>query len=383
MRVVRWLLAALVLLVAAAVAIGRAFSAPGYQGDAVKHFDGSRFLNADHVPEHGFGDFLKWSFNRERGPWPAEATEPAAAPKPSERVGRGELRITVVGHSTVLVQIDGVNLLTDPFWSDRASPVTWLGPRRAVPPALALADLPPLDAILISHNHYDHLDVPTLQALAARDHAPILTGLGNTALLEREGIAGGRDLDWWQGVELPAPSSTRRGEPPRLGLDGSGVEGAARVRVTFVPAQHFSGRGLGDRNRTLWGGFVLESDAGVVYFAGDTGRGTHFAAIRERFGPPRLALLPIGAYRPRWFMAPVHLDPPGAVEAHLALGAGTSVGIHHGTIALADDGRDEPLVDLGDALRANSVPSARFVTPTFGQPFDVPEVVGRLGPASR
>jgi len=155
-------------------------------------------------------------------------------------------------------------------------------------------------------------------------------------------------------------------------IAAAGIEGSAPVRVTFVPAQHFSGRGMGDRNRTLWGGFVIESGAGVVYFAGDTGRGSHFAAIRERFGPPRLALLPIGAYRPRWFMAPVHLDPRDAVEAHLALGAGTSAGIHHGTIALADDGCDEPLADLGQALQALDVPAVRFVTPTFGQPVDVP-----------
>ena len=346
-RWVRWWPAAPVLAILAAVAYGCALSAPAYHGDAVKHFDGTRFLNADPIPDHGFGDFLKWTLQRERGPWPDEPPAAPPGPRPVERVGRGQLRVTVVGHSTVLIQVDGLNLLTDPFWSERASPVTWAGPRRATPPAVALADLPTLDAILVSHNHYDHLDVATLQALAARfPGVPVLTGLGNTALLEREGIAGGHDLDWWQSVPV------------------------AHARVTFVPAQHFSGRGLTDRNQTLWGGFVIESGAGVVVFAGDTGAGSHFRAIRERFGAARLALLPIGAYRPRWFMAAVHLDPADAVQAHLDLGATTSVGIHHGTIALADDGRDEPLVALGEALRAHGLPSTSFRTPAFGEAFE-------------
>ncbi len=350
-RTARGLLAALALATLAALALGCAFSAPGYQGDALKHFDGTRFSNLEPTPEHGFSDFLKWTFERDRGPFePDPSLEPVTRDRPLERVGRGEVRVTVVGHSTVLLQVDGLNLLTDPMWSERASPVSWAGPKRGSAPGLRLEDLPPLDAILISHNHYDHLDLPTLrQVKQLQPGVPILTGLGNTALLEREGLAGSRDLDWWQEVTLPGGA-----------------------RVTFVPAQHFSGRGLSDRNRTLWGGFVVQSGAGVVYFAGDTGRGPHFAALRERFGPPRLALIPIGAYRPRWFMAPVHLDPAEAVEAHRVLGAGTSVGIHYGTFALADDGRAEPLTDLAAALTAQGVPAERFVTPAFGEAFDVP-----------
>jgi L-ascorbate metabolism protein UlaG (beta-lactamase superfamily) len=200
-----------------------------------------------------------------------------------------------VNHSTVLVQIDGLNLLTDPVWSDRVGPASWLGVKRLREPGLRIEDLPPIDAGLLSHNHYDHLDLPTLRRIEERFRAPVITGLGNAEFLRRKGIPGGVDLGWWEDHVL-----------------------APGVRVTAVPAAHFSGRGLFDRDRTLWCGFVVEGPSGRVYYAGDTGWGPHFAEVRARFGPVRLALLPIGAYRPRWFMKPVHVDPFEAVAAALA-----------------------------------------------------------------
>jgi len=325
-----------------------AFSAPGYEGERTDHFDGERFHNPGNAPEHGPADLLRWQTSRRPGPWSAP-TDTAAGRPPPRRVGTGELRVTFVGHSTVLIQMDGLNILTDPMWSERASPIGWAGPMRVRPPGIRFRDLPPIDVVLISHNHYDHLDLPTLARLW-RTHGPrIFVPLGDAALLAGEGIKGTTELDWWQ--EAP--------------LSGD-------VRLVCVPAQHFSQRGTCDRNRTLWAGYVIEGPAGRVYFAGDTGYGPHFAAIRERLGPPRLALLPIGAYRPRWFMRRAHLSPADAVEAGGVLGAQRSMAIHFGTFRLGDDGRDEPLDDLAAALEGAGVARDHFWALGFGEGRDVP-----------
>ncbi len=320
------LLAAVTLLSTVLIAAGCVLSAPGYEGPRTAHFDGKRFVNEVPRP-HGFGDFLRWVTNRERGEWPEAPLPAGPAALPPARVGGGEIRVTFVNHATVLLQLGGLNVLTDPVWSDRVGPTSWLGVKRLRAAGLRMEDLPPIDLVLLSHNHYDHLDLPTLRTLSERFGAPILTGLGNAEYLRRKGIVEGIDLAWWEKREV-----------------------APGVAVTAVPAAHFSGRGLFDRDRTLWCGFVLEGPSGKVYFAGDTGWGPHFEAIRERFGPMRLALLPVGAYEPRWFMSPVHTDPAEAVAAARLLDAETSVGIHFGTFPQADDGMDEPLVDLGAAL---------------------------------
>ncbi|HVR83269.1 MAG TPA: MBL fold metallo-hydrolase, partial [Planctomycetota bacterium] len=249
-----------------------------------------------------------------------------------------------MNHATVLLQMDGLNILTDPIWSYRCSPLSFIGPRRRRPPGLRFEDLPPIDVILISHNHYDHLDLPTLRSLAARDGPRILTGLGNREFLESRGIGKSQDLDWWEDADL-----------------GPGV------RLRAVPAQHFSGRGLRDRDGSLWMGFVITGGAGSVYFAGDTGFGPHFQEIRNRCGPARLALLPIGAFQPEWFMSRVHLSPEEAIEAHRLLGAGTSMAIHFGTFQLADDGEDLPAERIRSALHVHSNPAPRFWVPGFGE----------------
>ena len=237
--------------------------------------------------------------------------------------------MTFVNHATTLIQMDGVNVLTDPIWSERCSPVSFAGPRRVVPPGLRLDQLPPIDVVLISHNHYDHLDLPTLRRVVEEHRPRILVPVGNRTLLDRAGVRGAEELAWWQSADV---------------RDGA-------VRVSAVPAQHFAGRGFFDRDRALWAGFVISGPAGSAYFAGDTGFGPHFGEIRDRFGPPRLAILPIGAYRPEWFMSRVHASPDEALRAHRILGAKTSVGIHFGTFRLADDGQDEP--------RSGSRPAAR------------------------
>lgn len=310
-------------------------SSPPYAGPVSDHFDGRTFFNQASVGPKGMREFLRWRVTRRPERWRRKELRPGAPP-PAEGVP-GRVRATFVNHSTVLIQIDGLNILTDPIWSERCSPVSWAGPRRAHPPGVRFEDLPRIDAILLSHNHYDHLDLPTLERLAAAHKPRIFCPLGNRALLEERAIGGGYDMDWWQDDKL-----------------GDGV------RVTCVPAQHWSSRGTRDRARTLWGGFVIEGPSGMVYFAGDTGDGPHFAQVRERFGAPKLALLPIGAYQPQWFMSPVHMNPREAVAAHRTLEAKASLAIHFGTFSLADDAQEEPLVDLAQAKGEAAVSDREF-----------------------
>jgi L-ascorbate metabolism protein UlaG (beta-lactamase superfamily) len=356
--------AAIAAAAVSAAAIERRFvAAPRYRGPRSDHFDGEHFFN-ERAGHQGGLAFLKWQMARQPGWWNRYRDLPPGPPPP-ERVGGGALRLTFVNHSTTLIQFDGVNILTDPIWSERPSPVPFAGPRRHRPPGIRFDDLPPIDLVLVSHNHYDHLDVATLRALQARGAPRIVTALGNARLMGRAGILGARDLDWWQSADVvasgaphPAPAA-----PPSPRLRG---EGMVVVVVTCVPARHFSARGLSDRDRNLWSGFVVSGPSGNVYFAGDTGWGGHFEAIGARFDPIRLALLPIGSYLPRWFMQPAHIDPQQAVAAHRALGARTSIPVHYGTFALGDDGEDEPVIELRRAMGEE-----RFVILDHGEGADV------------
>lgn len=341
-------------LVGLILVIGCSLSGPRYQGPVSGHFDGERFLNQQAIQHRSLGDVVRWLWQRQPGAWRAWNEAPPGAPPP-RRVDAGRLRVTFVNHATVLLQMDGLNILTDPIWSERASPVSWLGPRRVRPPGIRFQDLPPIDVVIISHNHYDHLDLPTLTRLAAAHHPLFVVGLGNAALLRDAGIDDEvRELDWWQATPL-----------------------TDTVRLSATPAQHFTARGLCDRDATLWAGYVVEGPAGAVYFAGDTGNGPHFAQIRARFAPLRLAILPIGAYRPAWFMSRIHLSPGEAVQAHDTLHAATSLAMHFGTFELADDGQDEPLQGLAAALAAHDDPAPRFWALDFGQGREVPPLSAR------
>jgi L-ascorbate metabolism protein UlaG (beta-lactamase superfamily) len=259
------------------------------------------------------------------------------------------MRVTFVNHATVLIQQDGLNVLTDPIWSRRASPFSWIGPPRHRPPGLRFEDLPPIDVVVVSHAHYDHLDLPTLKRLQQAHRPRFFVGLGVKEVLARAGIAPVTELDWWQSETL-----------------------SPTVELRAVPAQHFANRGLFDRDRILWVGWVVKGPAGLAYFAGDSGAGPHFQEIRQRLGPVRLAVLPIGAYLPRWFMRRVHQSPAEAVAAADALGASTSVGIHFGTFALADDGQDEPPAALAAALSSRPTTPPRFWVLGFGEGRPVP-----------
>jgi L-ascorbate metabolism protein UlaG (beta-lactamase superfamily) len=286
-----------------------------------EHFDGKRFYNPDAPQARGWLDFFRWKLTSRPEPSPAFVAdvEPSIPPR---RVEGNTLRVTFVNHSTVLLQQTSSNILTDPIWSLRASPFSWIGPRRRRNPGVQIEDLPPISIVLISHNHYDHLDLPTLRLLTRRRRSVFITPTGVGRLLRSENITPVHELDWG---------------------DSQTVD---RTVIHCVPAMHFSSRGVFDRNKTLWCGYIIESPHGIIYFAGDTGFGSHFSQIHTRFGPPRLSLLPIGADLPRWFMAPIHMAPEDALEAHRILESRTSIAIHHGTFQLGDDSIDSPARQL-------------------------------------
>lgn len=342
-------LAALVALLLLGGAAGAWYlSAPRWHGPVSDHFDGRRFHSLEPTSPKGLLTVLRWQMAGTATPWPAWVdAEPG--PRPAARVDRGGLRVTLVNHATLLIQMDGVNLLTDPVWSERVSPVSFVGPKRHRPPGLRFEELPPIHAVLVSHNHYDHMDIPTLRRVAAAHGAPIVAALGNGAYLERFGVAGTREVDW-----------------------GDTLEVAPGVRVISVPAQHWSSRTPFDRNNVLWSAFVIEGPSGRVYVAGDTGDGRHFAEAGRRFGPFRLALLPIGAFMPRWFMREQHIGPDQALRAAASLRAGTSVVMHYGTFALGDDGMTEPVDSLRLELARLGDTAPRVVVPEHGVAYDVP-----------
>ncbi len=293
------------------------------------HHIKGRFAPPGDVSNPKLRDGLKWLLSGEKQKWPRHV-ENAPWPAPPETAPQDGISLTFIGHATLLIQVGGLNILTDPFFSDRASPLPFIGPKRARKPGVALPDLPPIDVVLLSHNHFDHLDIAALRALHAHSAPHIVTPLGNSRTLAR----------------------TRRPHRITEGNWGDQLDLNDKVRATFTPALHWSKRGLFDRNRALWSGFVLQTPAGVIYFAGDTGYGdgAHFDQLRQVFGPPKLSLLPIGAYAPRWFMQDQHMDPQQAVQAHRALGAQHSVAIHFGTIQLTDEGIDAPAQELAEAL---------------------------------
>jgi L-ascorbate metabolism protein UlaG (beta-lactamase superfamily) len=317
-------------------------------------FDGRRFENI--VPRiHGIGSVWRWLLTRKPGYWPDWIpSEPGPPPPKSSDV----LRVTFINHSTFLLQVDGLNLLTDPIWSYRTSPFSWIGPRRHRAPGIRFEDLPPIHAVLLSHDHYDHFDLPTLRRLQQTHDPAVITALGNARRLHKIGMRNVVELDWWQSTALP--------------------NGA---RLTAVPAQHFSGRGTLDRNRTLWCGLVLESPSAVLYFAGDTGRGPHFAQIAARFPRIDVSILPIGAYRPEWFMGEVHLAPQEAIEAHRVLGSRIGIACHYGCFPLADDGEREPSEQLQRVLAETDLRGTEFWEMRHGDGRDI--LVEAASPESR
>ncbi len=300
------------------------------------HFDGERFSlpGGQQIAAKGLGDLLLWQRTREPAKWPAQV--PIAPVVPEERVAGGRIAATMVGHATVLLQTEGLNILTDPIWSERASPFSFAGPKRVTEPGVRFEDLPKIDLVLVSHGHWDHLDIPTLKRLWQRDKPLILVPLGHGAMLANAGITA-RELDWDEGVQV------------------------GPLKAVAEPVYHWTSRWFTDRNRALWAGWSLLTPHGNIYFAGDTGYGDGaLCRAVKRHGPVRLALLPVGAYDPRWFMADQHMNPAEAVKAMADVGATQALGLHWGTFQLTDEARDAPLKDLRTALDAANVPELAF-----------------------
>jgi L-ascorbate metabolism protein UlaG (beta-lactamase superfamily) len=329
-------------------------------GKISDHFDGTYYFNPDtpQAPPSPPGQAARWMWNwifrTDRPKWPDKADFLPGAP-PVTRAQEGSLFVTPVGHGTFLIQMDGVNILTDPIWSERCSPISWAGPKRKLEPGIRFEDLPPVDIVLVSHNHYDHLDLPTLRRLAKKGMPRAIVPLGNLQLVRSPGIPTVDELDWWQSTSL-----------------------SSNLTITLVPAQHYSSRTLWDRNRSLWGGFVISGPSGNVFYSGDTGYGPHFQEIARRFSPIRVALLPIAPFKERGgesnqgYRHIIHMGPVDAVKAHVDLGTPFSIAAHYQVFQFGFDEFHDAVDALASSLKEHNLGPDSFVAPMFGQAINVP-----------
>lgn len=304
------------------------------------HFNGKKFFDPEGDNLKSFWAVLKWKITADAADWPEHVPNknyPVGVISTNEKV-----IATFINHATYLLQFHGLNVLTDPVYSERVSPFSFAGPKRAREAGIPFDFLPAIDVVTVSHNHYDHLDLETLKLLDKKFHPLFIVPLGDDKLLKEAGIQNVKAVDWWEAVKVKD------------------------VIITFAPSKHWSARGLGDKNESLWGSYMIESPDTKIYHAGDTGYGKHFSEISKRLGVPDLALLPIGAYKPRWFMKHHHMNPEDAVQAHFDLGAKKSAAMHFGTFQLTDEGIDDPVKELDEAKKAKNM-STEFIVLDQGQ----------------
>lgn len=308
------------------------------------HYDGKRFFNPTLEKQFspGLADMVKM-LRQGRPKWP-KSMENSGLFRKVDKPGPGEVYVTFVNHASFLIQFYQLNILIDPVWSQRASPISWAGPKRVRKPGIILEELPKIDLILLTHNHYDHLDIRTLKKIYLKFSPSVCVALGDKALMESIGITNVLEMDWWDSEEINS-----------------------ETRITFTPSQHFSARGLFDRYRSLWGGYYIEYGSRSIYFGGDGGYSSHFTDIKGRLTSPEIAILGIGAYAPRFFMKPIHMNPAEAVKAHIDLGARQSIGMHFGTFQLASEAFDQPLADLKVAKEEAGIPEDGFIVIPEGE----------------
>jgi L-ascorbate metabolism protein UlaG (beta-lactamase superfamily) len=324
---------------------------PYYKGPISDHFTGTRFFNPNNTQKFPFLSFFKWMLSNNKKQWPTWIKNHNSY-IPPKSIKDNNLRVTFINHATILLQIKGLTILTDPMWADRVSPVTWIGPKRIHAPGIPLEKLPKIDVILISHDHYDHLDMPTLSKLYYRDKPRIFVGLGvDTVIHGYDASISAESMDWGDQKTIK---------------DG--------ITIHFVPAQHWSGRGIFDRNKTLWGSFVIQTKNGNIYFSGDTryDGGDHFRQTAQKFAPFRLALLPIGNYKPYHMMKHAHMTPHQSIKAHKDLKAKLSLGIHFGTFQLSDESHDDPPQELARMAKKNGLTAHEFRVLNVGQSLTIP-----------
>jgi L-ascorbate metabolism protein UlaG (beta-lactamase superfamily) len=321
-----------------------------YTGPISDHFNGKQFYHAGLPPtDKSLFDLLRWQLFGKRSAWP-KSVPASSGLRPQSKVDG--LRITCIGHASLLIQTARTNILVDPVWSEVASPFR-IGPRRRNPPAVALSDLPPIHAVLITHNHYDHMDTATIAAIHAQHKPVVISPLGNDAVIHKDAphvfVQTG---DWWQSFPL-----------------------SPDIRATIVPAYHWSARKLGDRRQALWCGFILDTPEGRIYCAGDTAYqdGRIFSEIRNRCGSPLIAILPIGAYAPRWFMSTQHTDPAEALQIAIDVGAQHLLGVHWGTFPLTDEPWDEPPRLLEDTIARHASTAIHAQAMRSGDVWNVPQ----------
>tara|TARA_R110000751_G_scaffold107645_1_gene203824 strand:+ start:3259 stop:4290 length:1032 start_codon:yes stop_codon:yes gene_type:complete len=327
-----------------------------FKGPVSNHFDGSVFFNPGGSAPNGLKDLLKWQFGEKPNKWPEHYESPFGSAKPDAEVNGNDLRVTMVGHATMLIQVAGLNILTDPVWSPRVSPFRFVGPKRVSTPGIAFEHLPKIDIVLLTHNHYDHMDLATLGRLHEAHDPLVITPLGNDAIVRRAAPKMRIEIGDW-------------GDLLALG---------ANIKVHFEPCHHWSARGSRDRRMALWAAFVLETPAGRIYHIGDTGfhGGENYRAAQAKHGRFRLAILPIGAYEPRWFMKDHHQNPQEAAEGMQLCAADYAIGHHWGTFRLTNEAIEDPMSALTETLAKNKIAPDRFRPLRPGEVWDIPQTEG-------
>ena len=338
-------LAVVILAFLIILGIGYYLSVPGYKGPVTDHFDGKKFHNPSGKPAKGLREVFKF-MREERGAWIPEPDAPVRNDPFGLTEGNKDT-ITFVNHSTFLIRSNGINILTDPVWSERCSPFAWVGPKRLRPPGVAFQCLPNIDLVLLSHNHYDHLDLPTVKRIKQAYDPTFIVPLGMRKFLNRKGITKVMELDWWGKTDF------------------SGLE------ITATPANHFSSRGMFDRDTTLWCGFLIKSSARTIYFVGDTGYSDIFREIGTRAGTVDIACIPIGAYEPKWFMSPIHVSPEEAVRIHKEVGSLRSLAMHFGTFPLANEGSGTAQHALLREIESQGIDQDAFFIPKEGVTYEI------------
>jgi len=319
-----------------------------YSGPPSDHFDGERFFGPKRSGGKGMLPLLKWQLLGTRAKWP-RWIENAPQPPPPERVSGDTIRLTMIGHVSVLIQTAGLNILTDPVWADRASPFQVAGPKRVRAPGVALDALPPIDLVLVSHNHYDHLDTATLAELVRRFDPEIVTPLGNGTIIRKSAAARIVELDWDEKVAH------------------------GPLVIEAEPVNHWSARWSNDRNEALWAGMTIHAPNRRIFFNGDSGyaEGWWVDRLMAKHGTIDVSLCPIGAYAPRWFMADAHMDPDEAVQVYKGMGGPMTLGFHWGVFQLTDEPIDEPRERLTAALSREGIDPARFRTLSPGESWEL------------